>query len=82
MGGILIEELLFIQSSTIFSAGLEAGVAFGDGVNVAGSISVGVKYLSALDGDATDFDSYGLGSITEGDSRVVYPVKGSLSLRF
>jgi len=80
--GILIEELRFIQSTTVFSAGAEVGVAFGDGVNVSGSLSVGAKYLSALDGDATDLDSYGIGSITEGDSRIVYPVKGSLSLRF
>ncbi|MFT3808968.1 MAG: hypothetical protein QM698_03555 [Micropepsaceae bacterium] len=80
--GILIEELRFIQSSTIFSAGVEAGVAFGDGVNVSGSLSIGARYLSALDGDATDLDSYGIGAITEGESRIVYPVKGSLSLRF
>ncbi len=80
--GILIEDLRFIQSSTVFSAGLEAGVAFGDGQNVSGSFSVGAKYISALDGDSTDLDSYGIGGITSGDSRIVIPVKGSLSLRF
>ncbi len=80
--GILIENLRFIQSSTVFSAGAEAGVAFGDGVNVSGALSVGVKYVSALNGDAADLDSYGIGSVTEGGSRIVIPVKGSLSLRF
>lgn len=80
--GILINDLRFIQSGTIFSAGAEAGVAFGDGVNISGALSVGVKYVSALDGDTTDMDSYGLGAITDGGSRVVIPVKGSLSLRF
>lgn len=80
--GILIEELKFISSSTVFTAGLEAGVAFGDGQNISGSLSVGAKYISALDGDSTDLDSYGIGALTEGDSRIVIPVKGSLSLRF
>lgn len=80
--GILIEDLKFIQSSTVFTAGLEAGVAFGDGQNVSGSFSVGAKYISALDGDATDLDSYGIGALTQGDSRIVIPLKGSVSLRF
>lgn len=80
--GILIEDLKFIQSSTVFTVGAEAGVAFGDGQNVSGSLSVGVNYVSALEGDATDLDAYGIGAITDGDSRIVIPVKGSLSLRF
>ena len=80
--GILIQDLKFIQSSTVFTACAEAGVAFGDGVNVSGMLSVGVRYVSALDGDATDLDSYGTGAVTKGDSRIVVPVKGSLALRF
>lgn len=80
--GILIEDLRFIRSSTLFTAGAEAGVAFGDGYNVSGALSVGVRYVSALKGDSTDMDFYGLGAITEGESRLVFPVKGSLLLRF
>lgn len=80
--GIHIEDLRFIKASTLFTAGAEAGVAFGDGYNVSGALSVGVRYVSALKGDTTDMNFYGLSPITSGDSRLVFPVKGSLSLRF
>ncbi len=80
--GVYIPDLRFIDSSTLFTAGAEAGIAFGDGYNMSGSLSVGVRYVSALKGDNTDMDSYGLGAITDGGERVVFPVRGSLSLRF
>ena len=80
--GVLINDLRFYDSSTVLSAGVEAGIAFGDGQNVSGSVSVGAKYLSALNGNGEDLSSYGLDSIVESSERIVIPVKGSLTLRF
>lgn len=80
--GVDIADLRFYDSSTIFTAAAEAGVAFGDGVSWAGSLSVGVKYMSSLGEDTTDLDSYGIGAIASGGERVVIPVKGSLSISF
>mgnify|MGYP000992430387 CR=1 FL=1 len=80
--GVLIDDLHFYDASTVLTAGVEAGIAFGDGHNLSGSLSVGAKYLAALDGNTTDMESYGLQSIVSGSERIVVPVKGSVTLRF
>jgi hypothetical protein len=80
--GVLINDLAFYDATTVFSAGIEAGLAFSDGANLSGSVSVGAKYLTALDGNDTDLSSYGIGAIVEGSERIVVPVKGSLTLSF
>lgn len=80
--GVDIADLGFYDSTTILTAGAEAGVAFGDGVNWSGSVSVGVKYASSLDGDTTDLDAYGIGAIAGSTEQITVPVKGSLSISF
>ncbi len=80
--GVLINDLAFYDATTVFTAGIEAGLAFGDGANLSGSVSVGAKYLTALDGNDSDISSYGIGAIVEGSERIVVPIKGSLTLSF
>jgi len=71
----------YFKSSTLFSAGVEAGVVFGEG-NVSGSLSVGAKYISALDANDEALEALGLQAFAGDNDRIVVPLKGSVSISF
>lgn len=79
--GVALADLGFYDGGTVYTAGAEAGVVFGDGVFWTGSVSVGLKYTSSLDA-STDLDTYGIGVIADGNEHISIPVRGTLSFSF
>lgn len=71
----------YFESSTLFAAGIEAGVVFGEG-NLSGSLSVGAKYISELDTNDEALDALGLQAFAGDNDRIVVPVKGMVSFSF
>jgi hypothetical protein len=71
----------YFESSTLFTAGVEAGVVFGEG-NLSGSLSVGAKYVSELKTNDEALDALGLQAFAGDNDRIVIPVKGTLSYSF
>lgn len=80
--GVDIDNILFRDDTTYLTAGAEAGVVFGDGYTWSGSLSVGLKYATALDDGETELGAYGLSSITENTDTLTMPVRGSVSFSF
>lgn len=71
----------YFESSTLFSAGVEAGIVFGQD-NISGSLSVGAKYISALDANDEVLEAIGLQALAGDNDRIVVPVKGSVAISF
>lgn len=71
----------YFKSSTLFSAGVEAGVVFGQD-NISGSLSVGAKYITALDANDDALEAIGLQAFAGDNDRIVVPVKGSVAIAF
>jgi hypothetical protein len=71
----------YFESSTLFSAGIEAGVVFGSG-NFSGSLSVGAKYISEMDTNDDALEAIGLQAFAGDSDRIIVPLKGSVSIAF
>lgn len=71
----------YYEDSTLFTAGLEAGVEFGEG-NVSGAFSVGAKYISELDANDDGLAALGLEALGGDSDQIVIPVKGSITVAF
>jgi hypothetical protein len=71
----------YFQSSTQFTAGVEAGVVFGED-NISGSLSIGAKYISEMDTNDDALTAIGLQALAGDSDRIVVPLKGSVSISF
>jgi hypothetical protein len=81
-GEIAITDVPFFKQTTSVTAALEAGISVDIGDRLAARVSVGARYIPAFRDEDRVLDELSLGQINNGSSRVVYPVKASLSSSF
>jgi hypothetical protein len=76
---IAINDARFYKKSTIFTGGLDLGLSYDVGANVAIQAETGLRYGSKLRGDDADIAGLGLASINNTKGRLSVPI--SLKLR-
>jgi hypothetical protein len=79
---IAINNARFYKRSTSFSGGLDVGLSYDVGANVALQAETGVRYTSKLKGDDTDIAALGLSSINNSGDRLSVPITVKLRVGF
>lgn len=82
LGGIALRNVPFFKQTTSVTAAVEAGISADFSERLAARLSVGARYVPAFRDEDRGLNTLNLGSINNGSSRILFPVKASISSSF